>query len=264
MNIFGRTSVITAAALLSSSLAFALPSMPAGGAMPAPPPMPKINCGVTAPEYIVATPGLGLIASTAVTLNNAQAQLYRASLCMVSAQRDLLVALNMKELGDQWASKLSNLSGTTVNVESQAALLKVAADPALNDALTAATANLSAASEEQKQAIRSADLKRGAAGLALASLAVDAGRMVIDIATLVKKIQDKDPSIVEELAKAEYSLQLIQLWPEQIKQIGASASSFGKAAKDTDKVIKAIYKAASMEPPKAADIKQALSASGDE
>lgn len=146
----------------------------------------------------------------------------------------------------------------------RASLCTVAADPELFAALEAAANSLSSATDEQKTAIRAADIKRAVAGLALATLAVDAGRLVIDIAGVVKEVADKDASVLDEVTNAELSLQAIQLWPEQVKQLVASANAFGKAAKETDKALKSVYKKAKTDPPKAADVKQALSAAGDE
>ena len=263
MNTSIRPLVAAMFLLTSSNLAFAgMPGMPAG--LPAPPPMPKIGCGVAAPPYMVALPGSGVILSMTVTLHNTQAQLFRASLCTVAAQRDLLDALGSKDLAAKWGAAVTNLAGTSINPENQAAVLALAGDPELNKALAAAAESVTAATDEQKVAIQAADVKRAVAVLALATLAVDAGRLIIDIAGVVKKVADGDASVLEEVTKAQLTLQVIQLWPEQVKQIAASANAFGKAAKETDKALKAVYKKAKIDPPKAADVKKALLSGGDE
>lgn len=266
MKIVVRSFALSAVLFTSTHLAFAqVPGMPAGGlSVPKAPEMPKIGCGVAAPDYIVLLPGAGAILSTTVTLENARTQLYRSSICMVAAQRDLMIALDLKELGEAWSAKVTNLSGTSFNAESQAALLVAASDPALNEALTAAAANVGAVSDEQKKAIRAADLKRLSAALALGTLAVDLGRMVVDIGMIVKKVQDEDPTLLEELLKNRIGIETIVLWPDQVKGIVASAKSFGSAAKETGKVVKVIYKKAKIDPPKAAEIQESLAASGDE
>ncbi len=265
MRLFPRTALLFALTLAASGTAFALPGVPAAGIpLPKVPEMPKMNCGVTGPAYLALLPGSGVVASATITLHNSQAQLYRASLCTVAAQRDLLVALNRKDLAEMWDAKVKNLSGTTVNAENQAALLAAAADVALNDALTAAAAELTGATEEQKTNIRKANLKRLSAGLALATLVVDAGRLTLDIASLVQKIASADPALVNEIVAAGLSAEAVKLWPAQLQQIVDNAGAFGKASKATDKSMKEVFKKAQIDPPTAADIKADLTASGDE
>lgn len=264
MNSISRLVIVSALALGVSKNSFALPGVPAGIPIPAVPEMPKVKCGVDAPPYIVLAPGSNIITSLTVTLNNSQAQLYRASLCTMAAQRDLMVAMNQKEMAESLSKKVKNLSGTSINAEKQAELLASAADPSLTEALTEAAKSLGDASEDQKNSIREADMKRMAAGMALASLAVDGGRLVMDIASLVQKIQSGDASVLADMQSANLSVELIKLWPGQIKDIVAAAGEFGKAAKNTDKAIKEVYKVVKMDPPKAADVKAFLSAAGDE
>lgn len=148
-------------------------------------------------------------------------------------------------------------AGSSVTAERQAALLAVLADVALNEAITAAAESLTGATEEQKANIRKANLRRLSAGLALATLAVDGGRLALDIGSLVQKITAADPPVLAEL-----SVEAVKLWPQQIKQIAGNASAFGKASNATDKSVKEVHKKAQIDPPTQADIRADRTASG--
>jgi hypothetical protein len=260
---------VIGAALIAPAPALALPT-PGGAAEGTAKSLAQVKCGYAAPEYLPLAPGAGTVLSVTIAFYNAETQLFRSTQCSQAATGNLLQAVGKKEQAAGIETKLKNLSGKDPTPEQQAKMAEAANDE-ISQALNDAAENLTSVQDEQKAQIRSADLKRLAANLALATLVTDVGRLTIEIGTIAKKVKDKDPTILEEiagLANSPYFLTvdpitvISEFWPEQIKGIGANAKAYQASQKEVSKVVKALQKKLNIEPPTKAEIQSESESTG--
>jgi hypothetical protein len=225
-------------------------------------PIPGTEGDMVPVPYLSAAAQGSIVMKITMGLENARASFDVGGMFAMDSNANLLEALGMKELADEQRKAKANLSSIEDPVERNAVMAEALANPDVGEALKNATKKLKELSQEQQDLLAKAHFSGFHAGGAIALIGQDIANIVLTLACIGERIGNEDASVIAEIAEAGLDAAVItQVWPSQIKALGASIKAFDKTAKANGKSMKKIYKKLKLKAPKMAAMKPMESSS---